>query len=172
MPKKGDAAITTHRSAQIDELVAGFERLMQRLADTHAPDFLEIAVTMPQAKLLYLLGASGELHMSELVTRLGVSLSTVSGLVDRVVDAGLASRREDALDRRQVVVSLTSAGADFVDRFRELNARQMRELLEEVDEAGLRHVQGAIDALLVAAERRSTVTAAASTVAAARKEPA
>ena len=153
---------------------------MQRLADTHAPDFLEIAVTMPQAKLLYLLGASGELHMSELVTRLGVALSTVSGLVDRVVDAGLATRREDLVDRRQVVVSLTPAGAAFVDRFRELNARQMRELLEQVDDAGLRHVEGAIDALIAAAERLSPVTAArlspdtatARPAAATRKDPA
>ena len=56
---------------------------MRSLAELHAPEFLEIAVTMPQAKLLYLLGASGEMHMSELVARLGVSLSTVSGLVDR-----------------------------------------------------------------------------------------
>ena len=77
---------------------------------------------MPQAKLLYLLGASGELHMSDLVQRLGVSLSTVSGLVDRVVDHGLATRREDPADRRQVVVGLTPAGAAFIDRFRELNA--------------------------------------------------
>jgi hypothetical protein len=29
-----------------------------------------------------------------------------------------------------VVVSLTPAGTEFIDRFRELNARQMRELLE------------------------------------------
>ncbi len=56
---------------------------MQRLADSHAPEFLEIDITMPQAKLLYLLGASGDLHMSDIVARLGVSLSTVSGLVDR-----------------------------------------------------------------------------------------
>ena len=77
---------------------------MQRLADSHAPEFLEIAVTMPQAKLLYLLGAAGDLHMSDLVHRLGVSLSTISGLVDRVVDQGLAVRREDPIDRRQVVV--------------------------------------------------------------------
>ena len=43
--------------------------------------------------------------MSDLVARLGVSLSTVSGLVDRVVDHGLATRREDPADRRQVVVA-------------------------------------------------------------------
>ena len=126
---------------------------MQRLADSHAPEFLEIDITMPQAKLLYLLGASGDLHMSALVARLGVSLSTVSGLVDRVVDHGLATRREDPADRRQVVVALTPRGAEFIDRFRELNARQMRELLAVVDDAELACVRDALAALAHAAVR-------------------
>ncbi len=126
---------------------------MQRLADSHAPEFLEIDITMPQAKLLYLLGASGDLHMSDIVTRLGVSLSTVSGLVDRVVDHGLATRREDRVDRRQVVVGLTAAGAEFIDRFRELNARQMRELLAVLDDADLASVRDALAGLERAAVR-------------------
>jgi DNA-binding MarR family transcriptional regulator len=147
-----DTAITqTDRSAIVDDVIAGYETLMQRLADSHAPEFLEIAVTMPQAKLLYLLGAAGELHMSDLVHRLGVSLSTISGLVDKVVDQGLASRREDAVDRRQVVVALTPAGRDFIDRFRELNARQMRELLQLLDDADLACVRDALAALAAAA---------------------
>jgi len=147
------AAITvTTRAAAIDDVIAGYEALMQRLADSHAPEFLEIDITMPQAKLLYLLGASGELHMSALVQRLGVSLSTVSGLVDRVVDHGLATRREDPADRRQVLVGLTAAGTTFIDRFRELNARQMRELLEQLDETELDHLRTALTALTRAAD--------------------
>jgi len=150
---------------------------MHRMADSHAPEFLEIAVTMPQAKLLYLLGAAGDLHMSELVTRLGVSLSTVSGLVDRIVEAGLATRREDRADRRQVVVGLTPAGTTFIDRFRELNAHQMRELLDHLDDAELASVHTGLIALANAADRlaaRSGVSATADTSvpSPARKDPA
>jgi len=137
----------THRTQVIDDVIAGYETLMQRLAGGHAPEFLEIDVTMPQAKLLYLLGASGDLHMSELVHRLGVSLSTVSGLVDRIVDHGFATRREDLVDRRQVVVGLTPAGTQFIDRFRELNARQMRDLLAVLDDRTLDLVRDALAAL-------------------------
>ncbi len=126
---------------------------MQHLADSHAPEFLEIDITMPQAKLLYLLGASGDLHMSDIVARLGVSLSTVSGLVDRIVDHGLATRREDRADRRQVVVGLTDAGREFIDRFRELNARQMRELLAVLGDTDLASVRDALAALDRAALR-------------------
>ncbi len=140
---------------------------MRRLAELHAPEFLEIAVTMPQAKLLYLLGVSGEMHMSELVVRLGVSLSTVSGLVDRVVDHGLATRREDPVDRRQVVVSLTEQGTAFIDRFRDLNAGQMRALLGVVDDDELVSVRNALDALARAAVRLAPPETLAT-----RKEPA
>lgn len=173
---KEDAITPTSRSAAVEDVVAGYETLMQRLADSHAPEFLEIAVTMPQAKLLYLLGASGELHMSELVHRLGVSLSTISGLVDKVVDHGLATRREDPADRRQVLVGLTPAGSEFIDRFRELNARQMRELLEHLDDAELDQVRTALAALARAATRIPTDqtpgAGAPPSRAATRKDPA
>jgi DNA-binding MarR family transcriptional regulator len=155
------------RAAVIEELVAGFEALMHSLAELHAPEFLEIGVTMPQAKLLYLLGASGEMHMSDLVARLGVSLSTVSGLVDRIVDQGLATRHDDPADRRQVVVALTEQGIAFLDRFRDLNAVQMRALLGLVADDELASVRRAVAALARAADR-----AAAAGHPPTRKDPA
>jgi len=144
------------RASLVEGIIAGYEELMHRMASSHAPEFLEIAVTMPQAKLLYLLGASGDLHMSGLVARLGVSLSTVSGLVDRIVEAGLASRRDDPADRRQVVVGLTPAGTAFIERFRDLNAREMRELLALLEDAELESVRSALAALARAAGRLET----------------
>ncbi|MER3418516.1 MAG: hypothetical protein C4343_05345 [Chloroflexota bacterium] len=141
------------RDSRTATIIAGYERLMQRLAERHAPDFLDIAVTMPQAKVLYVVGAAGRLHMSELAARLGVSLSTVSGLVDRLVDQGLLDRRDDPADRRQVLVSLTSTGTAFIDRFRELNARQLRELLDVLNEEELADVERALAHLDRAAER-------------------
>ncbi len=174
---KEPAIQPTERAALVNEVIAGFDALMHRMAGSHAPEFLEIAVTMPQAKLLYLLGAAGDLHMSELVSRLGVSLSTVSGLVDRIVEAGLASRREDPADRRQVVVGLTPAGAQFIDRFRELNAHQMRDLLDLLDDAELAGVRATLAALARAAEQlaaRSGGSAAKAPgdLSPARKDPA
>jgi DNA-binding MarR family transcriptional regulator len=151
---KEPAIQTSQRDAAVDTVIAGYEILMRRMASSHAPEFLEIPITMPQAKVMYLLGAAGELHMSELVAWLGVSLSTVSGLVDRLVEAGLAVRHEDPADRRQVVVGLTPAGVEFFDRFRELNAREMRELLQLLDDAELDSVRRALIALTDAAARR------------------
>jgi DNA-binding MarR family transcriptional regulator len=173
---KDPAINASSRSAAIEQVIAGYDELMHRLADGHAPEFLEIAVTMPQAKLLYLLGATGDMHMSDLVARLGVSLSTISGLVDRIVDHGLAYRRDDPDDRRQVVVGLTPAGTAFIDHFRELNARQMRDLLGHLDDGDLEHVQIGLEALSRAARSLGTRSGAglptSPATALARKGPA
>jgi DNA-binding MarR family transcriptional regulator len=117
---------------RIRRIFASHERLMHLLSAAHANDFLEIGVTMSQAKLLYVVVAAGQIHMAELPGRLGVSLSTVSGAVDRLVDAGLLTRREDPADRRQALVGATVEGADLLDRFRELNQQQLRWLLDRV----------------------------------------
>ena len=149
---------TNDRAAAVESVIAGYDDLMRSLAEIHAPEFLEIAVTMPQAKVLYLLGAVGDLHMSDLVARLGVSLSTVSGLVDRIVDQGLATRRDDPADRRQVVVALTAQGAAFLDRFRDIGAGQMRDLLARVTDDELDVIRTSLSILSRAADQASAAT--------------
>jgi len=132
---------------------------MHLLASAHVAEFLEIGVTMPQAKALYLVGAAGRLRMSELATRLAVSLSTVSGLVERLVEAGLVDRHDDPADRRQVVVTPTESGAALLERFNELNARQLRALLWSLDDEALATIERAIRILtdaVAAAERVTT----------------
>jgi DNA-binding MarR family transcriptional regulator len=139
------------REMRIQRIFAAHEGLMHLLSAAHASDFLEVGVTMSQAKLLYVVASAGEIHMAELPARLGVSLSTVSGLVDRLVDQGLLARREDRADRRQVVVAPTDAGMAAIERFRELNVRQLRELLDNVDPAALADVERGYAVLVKAA---------------------
>jgi DNA-binding MarR family transcriptional regulator len=138
------------RVARIDRVVASYELLMHRIASSHAPDLMEVAVTMSQAKVLYLVAASQGLRMSELAVRLGVSISTTSGVVDRLVDHGYLARHDDPADRRQVVVTITPTGSAHLERFRELNAAQMRRLLERLGDSELDVVERAT-ALLAAA---------------------
>jgi DNA-binding MarR family transcriptional regulator len=52
------------------------------------------------------------LTMSELSRRLIVSNGAITGLVDKLVEAGLVTRREDPNDRRSMIVRLTRKGRD------------------------------------------------------------
>ena len=172
MTEATDAIATAgSRDEALERVVADYEALMQRATELHAPEFLEVAISMPQAKTLYLIAAAGEIHMSELVARLGVSLSTVSGLVDRLVDAGWVVRRDDPADRRQVMVAITSGGADFLDRFRELGSHQFRRLLARLDAPDLVVVGRALGVLRVAVDQTVAADRATLAVTAGKDRP-
>ncbi len=146
-----DPRVDPERQARVERVVAAYEALMHRLTSTHAPEFLAVGVTMSQAKVLYLVQSVPGLRMSDLSARLHVSLSTVSGVVDRLVDQGLIRRRDDPADRRHVVLRITDAGATQLQRFRQLNAGQIRALLSRIDSEGLVTVEQAVELLAFAA---------------------
>ena len=143
---------STVESTDIAATVAAFARLMDRMAAEHEPP-ADVNISMPQLRCLLLIAGAGELRMSRLVAQLGVSISTVSGLVDRLVDHDFVSRRDDPLDRRQVVLAPTPAGSEFIDRMRELSNAQFRGLIEMLTPEELRTVRRSIEILSRAADR-------------------
>ena len=147
------------RTARIDRVLASYETLMHRIASSHAPDLMEVGVTMSQAKVMYLVAAGQGMRMSELAVHLGVSISTMSGLVDRLVDHELLARHDDPADRRQVVVTITATGSGHLERFRELNAARMRRLLVRLEDAELDIVERATRLLAAAADDEFPITA-------------
>lgn len=140
--------------AGIDAVVEAYERFMLLVSAGHAPELVELTLSMAQMKVLYVLWARREVRMSELVGVLGVSISSVSELVDRLVDAGLASRRDDPADRRHVVVAITAEGIELLDRFRELGLREFRRLISGLNRDELELVERCIAVLTTAARQR------------------
>jgi len=140
-------------ATRIQMVVDGYDRVVRRLTATRSAGIFESSVTMAQLKVLMLLGAKPETHMSELTTDLHLSLSTVSGLVEKLVENGLAARRTDDADRRQVLVSLTAQGGMFLDRFQELGKETLRELLSQLTADEVETVAQAMNVLIGAAER-------------------
>ncbi len=161
------------RATLLANVMTGFDAFMQRMAATHAPEFTEVGMTMSQAKVLYLVQASTPLGMSELAARLGVTVSTASGLVERLVEAGLVDRRDDPADRRQVLLTMTDVGAASLDRMRELNAGHMRAMLDRVATADLATVDRSIRILTKAVTEMAVPAPASATAptAATSKEP-
>ncbi len=125
------------RAALEEEAVAQYRRLLAAITASHAPEFAALDITMAQMKALYLVASRGELHITALADLMGVTLSTGSGLVDRLVDAGLLDRQHAAHDRRQVLVSLTAEGVALVERVRELSTPRVASLLHAIDDADL-----------------------------------
>jgi DNA-binding MarR family transcriptional regulator len=135
----------------LERAVAAYDLLMHRVASVHAPEFVGVGVTMSQAKVLYLVQAEPDIRMSDLAARLGVTLPSISGVVDRLVDQRFLTRRDDPADRRQALVHITDAGASELELFRELNARQVRNLLARLALDDLAVVERALNVLAAAA---------------------
>jgi DNA-binding MarR family transcriptional regulator len=102
-------------------------------------EWIETEVTMPQMKTLMVLYGMGEATMGELADALGIGVSTVTGIVDRLVEHGLVARAEDPRDRRVVVGRLTKTGCEVIDRVVVMHRDRMRRILEQLttEEIGL-----------------------------------
>jgi DNA-binding MarR family transcriptional regulator len=149
------------------ELVArildDYEAIIRHAAGRRVPEFLALDVTMSQAKVLQVLSLAGRLRMSALAASMGVSLPTMSGLVDRLVDHGLVERIASPDDRRQVPVALTPRGLAVLDAFHEVGRTQLRLLLGALTSDDLRHLALGMRALAQASrdanDRAPTVPA-------------
>jgi DNA-binding MarR family transcriptional regulator len=67
-------------------------------------------VTLPQLRVMYQLRRHPGATTGELAKRLGITVSTTSGLVIKLVDRGLVTRGSLADDRRQAPLRLSEAG--------------------------------------------------------------
>jgi DNA-binding MarR family transcriptional regulator len=100
------------------------QRRLQRYLAAQAP---KGGVTPSQSGLLFVLGKRDGVLMSEAGAALDLGMPGISGLADRMVDAGLIAKRADADDGRVWRLWLTSAGRKALARAKagvtELNAR-------------------------------------------------
>ena len=111
--------------------------ILFRLGVGGAAAWQKLEMTGPQLKLLMVLAAVGEQPMGQLARCLGIGLPAATNLVDRLVEAGLATREHSPLDRRVVLVRPSPAGEAQVARLREVNREHLRRILELVPPADL-----------------------------------
>lgn len=144
---------TNKRAALIASIEESNRALLTSLGRLQAVEILGIGVSMAQVKALYLLGDGEGLHLSQLAASLGVTLSTASTSVERLVETGLASRTEDPFDRRQVVIRRTPAGDAVLDRLHALSHPLLLRLLETLTDVDLEIVERASGIMAGAAVR-------------------
>jgi MarR family transcriptional regulator, organic hydroperoxide resistance regulator len=99
------------------ELLGLLIKGMTREADRRINDLLRpLGITSCQAEALQLLDRYGPLSLGELGALMIAEGGHPSRLVDRLVEAGLAHRRQAAHDRRQIEISCTDRGSELATR--------------------------------------------------------
>ena len=89
-------------------------RLMTRARTTMGERLGEIALSVPQLDVLSTLTEAEGVSQQELATRLYVTKGNISGLLDRLADAGLVERRSIPGDKRSHAIHLTGEGRRLV----------------------------------------------------------
>jgi len=118
--------------------------------DRAMPDAAQPDLTMRQVLALYLL-LEAPRRVGELARELNVTISSASGLVDRLVAAGLVEREHGTADRRLVVCRLTGPGRRELEAFLQLGRLRLEWVLARIAAQDLLVVQRAQDLLIAAA---------------------
>ncbi len=139
-------------------LVAGAER------------WARVDLTMPQLKVLLILGERGSARVSWLAEQMAVSPPNITGILDRLERRGWISRSADRVDRRVVRVVLSEAGREVIKALCTASADRSAPRLRGLADTTRRELLRALDALADAL-RDATADEAPATIAPLR-EPA
>jgi MarR family transcriptional regulator, organic hydroperoxide resistance regulator len=93
-----------------DRIYFRFIRLQQRVFGEMAQTLKPTGLSIPQFDVLSTLTEQEGLSQSDLAQRLYVTKGNVSGLIDRLVEAGYVERRSAPGDRRSNALFLTAEG--------------------------------------------------------------
>jgi DNA-binding MarR family transcriptional regulator len=108
---RDDATATSEQEELISRLERVQDSFERRALSSMAEPLISTPITMQQLKVLTMIAIDPERATGhELATQLNVSVATMSGLVDRLVEHGMVNRGEDARDRRVRRLSVTPEG--------------------------------------------------------------
>ncbi|GAA2546241.1 hypothetical protein GCM10010435_14340 [Winogradskya consettensis] len=145
----------------IADIMGAQEQLQHLFAYDRSDPLFSTHLTMQQLKILMLLYRLGDTSGRELAGLLGVSLATLSGMVDRLVAQDLATRAEDPHDRRVRRISLSDAGKTTIGKIINAGAEKQHRLLNRLTAAELQTVSDGLQAMIRVAVEETTAEAAA-----------
>jgi DNA-binding MarR family transcriptional regulator len=125
-----------------------------KLQAAHGPNWSAAhELTFGQLRLLFLLQGDGPMPMSHVAERIGVGVSAVTGIVERIERQGLVERCHRADDRRVVECCLTEAGEQFVGEFAGIRMQTTRRLLSSLNAEELAQLDHLLGLVLERADR-------------------
>ena len=115
-------------------------------------EVVQLDVPIGQMKTLFILWTAGKPQtMGQLAHALGVSLGSVTGLIDGLVQRGLVLREEDPADRRQKLARLTPTAATRLRRMEHERSLIAGRLLRRMQLDDLRALRQGLMALATVA---------------------
>ena len=151
-----EADCSTHSALclRLMQLLPRVSRGMRRWQDRSAPQSPAPLGPRHVAALQQL--RDGPLTVSELASRLGLTLSTVSGVLADLGRAGFVDRQPDPADRRRTIVQIPAGKAALVMEWLDGAASPLARVLEKLDPSEQAAFLKAMDLLETELDRQDT----------------
>ena len=117
--------------SKIINLTRNFNKSMRHKFHHYVQDS---GFTLPQLSVISMLDKHGEQKVSELSLKMGLSDSTVSGILDRLEQKDIINRERTKDDRRVVKISLTGKSKEFCNNFHRKKEEYFTQLLKKLSE--------------------------------------
>lgn len=118
-----------------EEEALAFEVATRDLVGLALRSVADLQMSLPQIRLLMVLGEHGPTSSSKCAQALGVAASSVTRLADRLHDSGHLTRRADTSRRSVVVLELTAAGRRAVEEVTSRRRQELRLALDQLEPA-------------------------------------
>jgi DNA-binding MarR family transcriptional regulator len=97
------------------EVLVSLRRIIQTV-DLHSRYLLRhYGLTVPQLVILQQLSKSGEMSIGELAKTVSLGQATVTGIISRLEQRGLVTRRRSEKDKRRVLVQTTKSCVTIIE---------------------------------------------------------
>jgi DNA-binding MarR family transcriptional regulator len=151
------------RIQRIHRILSCSEALVHGFNPSRDRAWLRLDLTMPQLKTLIYVTKNAGATSGQIAANLGVGLSTITGIVDRLAEQNLVTRREDPRDRRITRVVPTPSGSELVVELIQYRNEVVSAILSRLSPEQLETVETAFQYLLesLAALERESHTAGA-----------
>jgi DNA-binding MarR family transcriptional regulator len=122
-------------------------RVATAVTELYDDSSAKVGLTTQQARLLFVV-ARRPTNMLGLSSAMRLTKSTMTGVIDRLENAGLISRIPDPHDRRQLIVTPTALGAAKALEFEEDLKYNVRRLVSILDPEQSRQFAGLLSTVL------------------------
>jgi DNA-binding MarR family transcriptional regulator len=143
-----DAQSLTIAPSLAEQVEEQFSTLVRVIAMVEPRAWMNLDITMPQFKVMLYLWHAQRARVGVLAENLGIHVSNVTGIIDRLVESGFVCREEDAGDRRLVVSRLTPKGEATLAELYDGRAASIGERLTKLSPDELLALRTGLRALL------------------------
>jgi len=140
--------------------ILGLDSTIQQIVRNSWPEaWLQIDLPLGSTRALFAIEGRDARTPGKVAAALGVSRTTVTGLLDRLEAEGLLTRSVDPSDRRCFVLQLTPRALDLVEQIEGQRRTRLEEALTSMSEADLRALSTGLGALVARMQAQEPIDA-------------